>query len=256
MTTPFTFKYWVMITRQWKYSGVYTTGGPGYPRFFDAPYLHIGGSNPSFETGTFAISPGIIINGTGPDGEALSFEGLVAVDAEGWIVWYYHTCSPAAWDFTPSGYVAIVNSKASCSDQRRHIARNGSLYTENSQFQIIDVHGLMQSQTRMACSGAPVNYNALSAECRIDHSSPLHARDVLTTAYKVTKIPNVSVLSRSAPNETVSAKHNVFALAKISKHDAETNSIEVIYDMADFLHPLSYMPTSAAWKMLSYRLLW
>ena len=86
-----------------EYSGDFTTGGTGYPRFDDAPYLHIGGSNPSFETGTFAISPGIVVNGTGPDGETLNFEGLVAVDAEGWIVWYYHTCSPAAWDFTPSG---------------------------------------------------------------------------------------------------------------------------------------------------------
>ena len=199
---------------------------------------------------TFAISPGIVVNGTGPDGEALNFEGLVAVDAEGWVVWYYHTCSPVAWDFTPGEYVAIVNSKATCSEARSYL-QNESLHTENSQFQVIDVHGFMQSQTRMACTGAPVNYNAFSSECRVDHSSPLHARDVLTTAYEVIKVPNISVISRSAPNETATSKHDMFAMAKISKFNSKDDSIEVIYEMKDFVHPNSYMPASAGWKTLS-----
>ena len=234
-----------------EYAGDFTSGGTGFPRFDEAPYLHLGGSNPSFEMATFAVSPGIVVNGSGLAGGTMSFEGIVAVDAEGWVVWYYHTCSPVAWDFTPGENVAIINSAASCTDQGREYSRNGSVYTENSQFQIVDVHGLMQSQTKMACSGAPVNYNALAAECRVDHSSPLHARDLLTTTYDVVKIPNITVLARSAPNETAITKHDIFAMSKISRYNSETSSIEDIYEMSNFLEPESYMPASAGWKTIT-----
>ena len=87
-----------------EYVGTFETPKTGFARFDGHAFLALGGDTPSFEIATFAVTPAIEVASTSGSSDKY-FEGLVGVDAEGWVVWYYHACDVEAWDFLPGGEV-------------------------------------------------------------------------------------------------------------------------------------------------------
>ena len=119
--------------------GYFTAQSTGWHRFDSGAYAAVSGDAPSFEVGAFAVYPSY----TAHEQAKQWFQGLVAVDAEGWVVWMYSLCMLEAWDFLPDHTIALIaRSDGSCSELTDHgkgtsaksfKGEDGSLYEANSQ---------------------------------------------------------------------------------------------------------------------------
>ena len=87
-----------------EYSEDFKTASTGFPAFDDGAYVSVTGSVPTYEIVTFATTK----DGGADKSTDLTFTGLLAVDAEGYLVWYYHLDQLEAWDFLPDHDVVIV----------------------------------------------------------------------------------------------------------------------------------------------------
>ncbi|KAH8067049.1 hypothetical protein JL720_12559 [Aureococcus anophagefferens] len=97
------------------------------------------------------------------------FDGLLAIDAEGYVVWYYHAWSLEAWDFLPdNGVVLVARDDGTKLDGAKTYRDDGRTYNGNSQLQEISPLGDIRKQFISACAGSPLNYNMVSHECRAD----------------------------------------------------------------------------------------
>jgi hypothetical protein len=45
------------------------------------------------------------------------FEGIVAIDGEGYVVWYYHLYAAESWDFLPDHQIVIQVGRMGVSRQ-------------------------------------------------------------------------------------------------------------------------------------------
>ncbi|KAH8077596.1 hypothetical protein JL720_9980 [Aureococcus anophagefferens] len=80
----------------------FTSRATGFLRFDGAPYADVRGA-PSWALGSLATFPGSEAS------HDKVFEGLFAIDAEGWVVWAYAACAPEAWDRTAAGAVVVLS---------------------------------------------------------------------------------------------------------------------------------------------------
>ena len=104
-------------------------------------------------------------------------------------MWYYHLYAAESWDFLPGydivlqadsdshhnkhDYVApLVAMPASASREDGVNATQPHHWTANSQLQQVSPLGALTNQYIAACAGAPMNFNKITHECRVDASSP------------------------------------------------------------------------------------
>ncbi|KAH8047619.1 hypothetical protein JL720_16040 [Aureococcus anophagefferens] len=158
-------------------------------------YAAVSGDAPSFEVGAFAVYPSY----TAHEQAKQWFQGLVAVDAEGWVVWMYSLCMLEAWDFLPDHTIALI------ARQLQKILPDGTLVT-----QFIE-----------SCGDGPLNFNKLSHECRRQELKDLQ---VLTTQYKAMVVPNVSVPLKMGPTQTLVEHVDTFATTEVVAWDHEANA--------------------------------
>ena len=72
---------------------------------------------------------------------------------------------------------------------------DGRRWTANSQMQQISPLGKLVRHYVSACTGHPLNYNAVSHECRVDHTSPRY--DVLSVRFRGADYPGSTLLEQS-----------------------------------------------------------
>lgn len=218
--------------------GTFRANATGWKRFDQGPYVHVSGGAPSFEMGTFAVYPSYVAN----DEIKQWFQGLIAVDAEGWVVWKYSLCMIEAWDFLPDNSVVMVaRNDGSCTMLTNHDQGvptlqakdpTGAIYVANSQLQRVAPDGALASQFIAECSRGPLNFNRLSHECRVDRASA--NLDVITTMYKADVVPDMEVPLKMGPSETLSEKYDTFANTVLVAWDRSRGELRPLYDLTDF----------------------
>ena len=181
----------------------------GIPRFDDNALATISGDSlPSWQMLTFAYDVHVT--------PQQFFSGLVAVDQEGWVVWYY-PMQIAAWDFMPrtagGGVVLLSAIDANRQEFGSRYEQEPKMWTGplgdvvvgNSQLQEIEPCGSLRKQYVQGCSGSPSQYNALSHEARIDHTSP--DLDVLTVAFDMRIFPNTTIRTKIGTSSVTMHTH-------------------------------------------------
>lgn len=221
--------------------GFFTAQGTGWHRFDSGAYAAVTGDAPSFEVGAFAVYPSY----TAHEQAKQWFQGLVAVDAEGWVVWMYSLCMLEAWDFLPDYSIALIaRSDGSCSELTDHgkgtaaktgLGADGRVFEANSQLQKIAPDGTLRTQFIQSCSGGPLDFNKLSHECRVDKQSA--NLQIFTTQYKPMVVPNISIPLKMGPTQTLVEHEDTFATTVVAAWDHEKNEVTTAYDLNDYVSP-------------------
>ena len=233
----------------WK--GTFHSLTSGYPRFDMGAFVGIEGETPSFQMATFAIMGDRVMKTVDKD-----FYGLVAIDAEGYVVWYYHMLFLEAWDFLPDSHDLVLQSENSGNmfGDKPGLAWKGTTtedngrtrhWAGNSQLHQISPLGELREQYLQSCTGKPLNYNQISHECRVDTGDG-GASDVLTTMYNVRHFDKVSAGTVTASG-TDWTDYDTVVGQKVVKWNRDTNKISTVYDMFDLASPEKDMFESAAW---------
>ena len=112
------------------WSGTITSCGSGMPQLDATPYVQVDGATPSWAMATFALDE--VYVGDSISAQELvadgypgnkNFAGLVAVDAEGYVVWRYHLWALESWDFLPGGGLVLQADADSQLDSKDVAAR-------------------------------------------------------------------------------------------------------------------------------------
>ena len=100
------------------------------PQLDATPYVQVDGATPSWAMATFAldevyVGDSISAQELAADGYPgnKNFAGLVAVDAEGYVVWRYHLWALESWDFLPGGGLVLQADADSQLDSKDVAAR-------------------------------------------------------------------------------------------------------------------------------------
>ena len=129
-------------------------------------------------------------------------------------MWFYHLYSVETWDFLP-GYDLVVQADADGRPSHKYKRRdddasaNGTVWESNSQLQQISPFGLLTTQYISVCAGHPLNYNGISHECRVDHTSPRY--DVLTTRMKGARYPRTNITMQTRPGVSYSEVYTEYS---------------------------------------------
>ncbi len=264
-----------------------TVPATGWARFDDAPLAAVSGGVPQWQTLTMAYALKVAGH------RDVHFNGIVAVDQAGWVVWYRprapdlapsspradeaqaralspsppdppryyaanfnrtvggHGGAPGAWDFLPAadGY-AMVLLEVGYADP--FSTADGRRWRANSALLQVDPWGALQTQYVQACSGAALNYNQLSHEMRVDHTSA--DRRVLTTRMKVKRLPGgVQVRVVDAPKETSTWTSDAFVGVEVVAWHRDANVVSGVHDLWDVASPdePSWDPAETTWKRLT-----
>ena len=151
----------------------------GIPRFDLGPLATITGDTPSWEMLSFTYQ---VATQNNPE---QYWQGLVAIDREGYVVWYWANDEMMAWDFLPekegNGVVVLCigDGSSNVGLGPKIWKEDGKPYYPNSRLTQITPDGEVVKQYIQGCTGSPQNYNAFSHELRIDPSVP--NAPVLTT---------------------------------------------------------------------------
>jgi len=233
--------------------GTFISRGTGFERFDSGPYVAISGDRPSFALGTFAAYPSLVAQGQ----EKQWFQGLLAVDAQGYIVWLYSLCMLEAWDFLPdSSIILVARNDGSCSmltdhdkgtPARTRLIDDNKQVVANSQLQKIGPDGTLLNQFIQECADGPLHFNKLSHECRVDPFSK--NLQVLTTMYQPSIHPDLYATIKTGPTQSVVEHTDTFANAVIvawdhtvSPDDRKTiNPLNPLYDLSEILPPSQHV---------------
>ena len=236
----------------------FTSLATGYPKFDEGALAHVSGGAPTWKHLSFAYEAET--RGASP---TQKFEGVVAVDTEGWVVWYYNVAGINCWDFLPAsvggGVVLLAgedeNTALGTSDRTWTDAASGAHYNANSQLKEIAADGTLRRQYIQGCAGSPLNYNVLSHEMRVDASSADF--DVFTTATRIERYPDVNVETRDGAGDDdgkFSTTHaDTLAGATIVRWHRDDDTIEPLYNMFDFASPAIFgdAPVTTTWTQLA-----
>ena len=179
---------------------------------------------------------------------AAYFEGLVAIDAEGFVVWLYHAWKLESWDFLPDGDVVLqadAQGRAPLACEERGTGRR---WAANSQLQQISPLGQLRAQYVSACTGDPLNYNQITHECRVDATSARH--DVLTTRLRGELFPNVTVRYKDGPDDDTAKREDTFFGSEIVRWNREDNVIEPLYNLFDLASPRGEVYLASDWNLV------
>ena len=181
-----------------------------------------------------------------------TFEGLVAVDAEGYVVFLYYVYALESWDRVPGDAHEIVlqadqDTKSTVTWTATEPNGFAKHWYGNAQLQAITPLGELRDQYVSSCAGHPLNGNGLSHECRADVYSGDAAEgpssyQVLSTRYKPRKLPNTTLETKESPDTPVArSRADVWAGTEIVAWDRATGAVEPLYDMFDFADPRDIM---------------
>ena len=169
---------------------------------------------------------------------------MLAIDAEGYVVWYYHAWSLEAWDFLPdNGVVLVARDDGTKLDGAKTYREDGRTYNGNSQLQEISPLGDIRKQFISACAGSPLNYNMVSHECRVDRATAKKggagaAAGVWTTRYAARRIPGVDLLwGTDDDGGYATVKADAFLGSQIARWTEA--GLDVVYDLFDFAKPVA-----------------
>ena len=183
------------------------------------------------------------------EGNEKTVTGLIAFDAEGFVVWIFHQESLEAWDFLKSGDLVLEcegqgNKDVAASDSkpRRNSTEDDDdtlMWKVNSQMKQIDWLGSPKAQFVSSCAGHPLNGNAISHECRVDDFSD--DEEVLTVRMKGKKIPGTTLAMKSSATAYSNLTADFWFGSNVVKWNRHSEKVEVIYDMFDFADPRTSM---------------
>ena len=169
---------------------------------------------------------------------------MLAIDAEGYVVWYYHAWSLEAWDFLPdNGVVLVARDDGTKLDGAKTYREGGRTYNGNSQLQEISPLGDIRKQFISACAGSPLNYNMVSHECRVDRATAKKggagaAAGVWTTRYAARRIPGVDLLwGTDDDGGYATVKADAFLGSQIARWTEA--GLDVVYDLFDLAKPVA-----------------
>jgi hypothetical protein len=167
----------------------------------------------------------------------------------------YSTHAPAVWDFLPGPDYGMVlmatddfnerlDTKTDIDGRTWFDNSSQALVKSNSMLVQVAPNGQLDAQYVQACAGAPTNYNQLSHEMRLDHSSP--DLDALTTATSIRAFPALNVtttLGTVAPctstvncaRDTRRATYDAAAGNTIVRWHRAAGELELVYDLFDFV---------------------
>ena len=219
-------------------SATFTSRATGFLRFDGAPYADVRGA-PSWALGSLATFPGFEAS------HDKVFEGLFAVDAEGWVVWAYAACAPEAWDRTADGSVVVLSrAGGGCAGAVRRgdapaafeklRADGATVDAATSRINVVAVDGTLEAQHLATCGGPPSNFSAVSHEARV-----LDDGRIATTSYSV----RIGTVATQDPDGTT-ISYGLVASSLIDVWDPATGAFETLYDLAD-LAPLPFGRTLA-----------
>ena len=130
---------------------------------------------------------------------------------------------------------------------------DGRRWRANSALLQVDPWGALQTQYVQACSGAALNYNQLSHEMRVDHTSA--DRRVLTDAHEGEAAAGRRAGARrvDAPKETSTWTSDAFVGVEVVAWHRDANVVSGVHDLWDVASPdePSWDPAETTWKRLT-----
>ena len=185
--------------------------------------------------------------GGGRDADAQEFDGVVALDAEGWVVWAYALDAPASWDFLPpdaaTGASSMVALGVLFSKEWATADDGGATrhWNANSMLAQVSPSGALERQHVHGCTGAPHNYNQLTHELRVDHTSA--DKRVLTFATKMGTYPATTLRERTSKAVVNRETYDFFLGMQVAAWHRATGDVEIVHDLWDYA-----APTTAQWR--------
>ncbi|KAH8072835.1 hypothetical protein JL721_3485 [Aureococcus anophagefferens] len=235
-----------------EWTGRFTSASTGWAAFDGGAFVDVAGATPSWRVLTMAAQQDALgfddPGNLSAAARGKSFDGMLGVDGEGHVVWYYHLAGFEAWDFLENGNVALVaRRQGNLVVPAKRINGDDVDANANSQLQEVDVTGALVKQRASSCAGAPLGYNALSHECRADRATARArggvegggAVDVLSARYGLRRIPNVTVVAKglNGSDAPTTTKADTFFGTQIVAWDRETDDMAVLYDLFDLARP-------------------
>ena len=240
-------------------SATATVSKTGWPRFDAGPLASVSGAKrPSFELLTFiyqvTATTGDDDDDAEDDASGHEFTGVVAVDESGWVVWYYQSGYgaygglPQVWDFLPASQnYSMVLLEVGYDKGWKADDDAAPYWKANSVLLQVSADGALEHQYVQACSGSPLNFNQLTHEMRVDHTSP--DLRVLVTRSKMKMLPNVTVNVRTGRDTTSSSRENRFGGVEIAAWHRADGTLQPLYDLWDYASPddADWNPTTTTW---------
>ena len=162
-------------------------------------------------------------------------------------MWLYNVPSPMSWDFLPAGAPGGVDGRGAVACPRgvaggvddwttarawgRRAVRR---WVANSQLTQLAPDGRMQAQYVRGCTGRPLNYNQLTHELRVDHTSA--DLRVIATTYKVQR-REPGVAMREYDNlhfREWNTTYDTFLGQEVVAWHRATNDVETLVDLWDY----------------------
>ena len=222
----------------------------GFPRFDSRALATISGGVPEWQMLTMVYE---VPTAGHSDQE---FMGIVGVDQEGWVVWYYpvnskgrdgHGGLPAVWDFLPAseGYAVVLLEVAYA--QKWKDAKTGKYWNANSMMAQVSPLGELVHQYVQACTGTPENYNQITHELRVDSTSD--DLRVLTSVSKLGLFPDTRMHVQDGPADDNPWKAEHFQGIEIAAWHRADGTLQPLYDLFDYASPdkKSWNPTEPTW---------
>ena len=173
---------------------------------------------------------------------SVSFAGVVAINRAGWVVWYY--------ELKDEGMPGVPNAIGVFDFLPRAVVVLGSTLAGNSQIAQVSPLGAVELQYVNSCDGAPMDYNIMSHELRVDHTDP--ALPVLSTASVLRRYPEaeLAVATDAAAYNRSSwgtERYRTCGGGAIVRWDRASNALATEADLFDYLDPRRDRPRSWVW---------
>ena len=243
----YTFEVWaravaqsgaLVASRALLHRGNFTAPATGVPRFDDGPFgsLLFNESHAGFGFEMAAFTCFTNLSKTDANARADAHEsGLVAIDADGWVVWHYHSPTPGAWDFLPPNATDGAFDAVMVVKPREYQYLDGATHWKAvSALKQVNARGELVAQTFAACTGSPLNNWDLSHEARVCPTSDGgDAARVWSLANSVRRYPDVRL------DDDAWDGSNVFVGDRVVAWDRATGAVARVLDLLDYVSPLS-----------------
>ena len=227
-------------------SGKFTSPSTNIPRFDSGPLLSFehASERPSFHMVTFQYSGGFCAGAYESDDDdadvCQTFDGLVACDPEGWVVWAHHDIQPYSWDFLPGGNIVMLLDLFMTTRMRwweDDADDTTTRWNENSRLVEYTPRGMQVNHYEQACSGGPENFNMFNHDMYVDtiteNDDGTTAASVLTFAWDLRETEKTTVTLGEGSKRGVTN----WLGSQLVRWDRLDNSITTELDMWELASP-------------------